>query len=105
MAKDTKFKKGQSGNPGGKKAMPKELKEYLAGKTMEAAQKLVDLLKSKDENIVLKAANSILDRVHGKPEQAHKVEGDGLGRIVVVIEESKPDIIPEAFQVKPGAVG
>ncbi|MDR1045107.1 MAG: hypothetical protein LBP33_08330 [Candidatus Adiutrix sp.] len=83
MGTDTKFKKGQSGNPGGQRAIPKEVKDFLAGKTMEAARKLVLLLNSKDGNLRLKAANSILDRVYGKPDQAHTFNGDLGGKIVV----------------------
>ena len=87
MTVSTKFKKGKSGNPGGRKAMPKELKEFLAGHTLDAAKKLVALLDDKDPNVALKAANSIIDRVHGKPEQSHKVEGEGLSQTVIVVKD------------------
>ena len=86
-----KFVKGSVANPGGRKAVPPEVKEYLQAHTVKAAEKLVALLKSNDANVALKAANSILDRVYGKPETALKVEGQGLGPTVVVIRKGGAD--------------
>jgi hypothetical protein len=43
------FQKGQSGNPGGRKATPKETKEWLEGKGLDMAQLLYDM--ALDESI------------------------------------------------------
>jgi hypothetical protein len=63
------FKKGQSGNPGGR---PKELahvKELARKHTEEAISALVSILQNKDDTSSARvaAANSILDRAYGKP--------------------------------------
>ena len=81
------FSKGVSGNPSGRRAVAPEVREFLSAHTLSAAERLVELLASDDGNIALKAANSILDRVHGKPEQAHKLEGLEGMRAVVLIKD------------------
>lgn len=84
-----KFKPGQSGNPNGR---PKDTIAPLArAKGKEAFETLVKLLKSKDENIRLKASIAILERGFGKPTQP--IEGDLKGEIVhmgVVKVNGKP---------------
>jgi hypothetical protein len=64
------FKKGQSGNPGGK---PKELKEIQLEARRLGPQALATLAKvcksGKSEAARVAAANAILDRGYGKPPQ------------------------------------
>ena len=69
-----KFKKGQSGNPGGR---PKEAIHFaeLAKEHSEAALNvLINALESNNEKNRIMAANLILDRAYGKPSQEIKGE-------------------------------
>ncbi len=82
MPRGRPFRKGQSGNPGGR---PKEVAEVraLARKHGQAAiKKLAALLKSKDERVVLGAAKELLDRGYGKSAQTITGEG-GQGPVAV----------------------
>ena len=63
------FKPGHSGNPSGRKAIDPKIKKALEAALPKAVAVLVSLLESKDEDIRLKAANSICDRNLGKPVQ------------------------------------
>lgn len=72
------FQKGQSGNPGGRPAIAKEIKELALTKSEEAFQKIVGLLDDPDPKIVMAAAKEILDRAYGKPIQGHQLnDADG----------------------------
>jgi len=67
------FKKGQSGNPGGR---PKEDAEVRAAARLHgiaAIDKLVELMNDDDPRIQISAANAILDRGFGKPAQSHTI--------------------------------
>ena len=66
------FKKGQSGNPGGRLKKPPELIEIetLAREVSPLAiQRLTHWLKSDDPRASVAAANAILDRAYGKARQ------------------------------------
>ena len=67
------FAKGASGNPGGRKPIPPDVKAILLAGDETAARRLVQLAQSDDEGIALKASVAILERNHGKPTQP--VEG------------------------------
>lgn len=54
----------------------------------ECFERIRELSQSKDERISLAACKEIMDRVHGKAEQAHRLDGDGAG-VVLVIRESR----------------
>lgn len=54
----------------------------------ECFERIRELSRSKDERISLAACKEIMDRVHGKPEQAHRLEAEGAG-VVVVIREGR----------------
>ena len=82
MPRGRPFRKGQSGNPGGR---PKEVAEVraLARKHGQAViKKLAALLKSKDERVVLGAAKELLDRGYGKSAQTITGEGGQGGETV-----------------------
>ena len=67
------------GNPGGgRPKIDPEAKEILKVATPDAARALVELLKSKRENIRFIAAQEILNRTQGKPEQMSKIELSGV---------------------------
>src|SRR5215203_2602220 len=54
---------------GGRKSIPEDVKEIARAATPRAIQRQIELMESKDENVALKATNSILDRAFGKPAQ------------------------------------
>lgn len=56
------------------------------GLARECFERVRELSQSKDERISLAACKEILDRVHGKPEQAHRLDAEGAGVVVVIRE-------------------
>lgn len=56
----------------------------------ECFERIRELSRSKDERISLASCKEIMDRVQGKPEQAHRLEAEGAG-VVVVIRESRTE--------------
>ena len=67
-----RFIQGNSG--GGRPKQDPEAKEILKAATPAVARALVELLKSKRENIRFIAAQEILNRTQGKPEGMNKIE-------------------------------
>lgn len=64
------WKKGVSGNPGGRQAVPDEVKQAFDEMTPRAVAKLSELIDDPDADIALKAVIHVLDRRLGKPRQA-----------------------------------
>lgn len=80
-----KYVKGQSGNPSGRPPIPEIFKKNLP----EAMKAVVALLKCDDDALRLKAAETIISRVLGKPHQSVDMEVGGNFEIVVnVIEKA-----------------
>ncbi len=72
------FVKGQSGNPGGRSAGLKHIRELAREKTETAIQTLIQVCETgESEAARVAAANAILDRGWGKPTQP--LDGDGEG--------------------------
>lgn len=67
------FAPGVSGNPEGRPKIPEHVREMARAHTEEAIAALKDCLKSANESVRVSAANSILDRAWGKPQQAIEV--------------------------------
>jgi HEAT repeat protein len=61
------FPKGVSGNPGGRPKISGHVRELAQARTEEAVRTLVEALQDPDGRVRVAAANSILDRGHGKP--------------------------------------
>lgn len=80
---NTKFQKGISGNPNGRPKLDVNVREIARQHGEEAILKLVSLLNSKDEKVVLAAAEKILDRGFGKPAQTHEVGGAADNPVIV----------------------
>ena len=66
----TPFKKGQSGNPGGRSKVVKEVQDLARQHTTDAIKTLVAICKrGQSEAARVAAASAILDRAYGKPTQ------------------------------------
>lgn len=73
--KSGRFLTGYSGNPGGRPAMPEEVRAALQAATPAAVQVLFDGLGDDDTRVRVVCAREILDRALGKPQQAPAMEG------------------------------
>lgn len=96
------WKKGQSGNPGGKAPTDPNLKAAAKAHTMDALNTLVDIMKhgAKDSDR-LAAASIILDRGHGKATQHIEVgDNSSLVDLLVMIGSGKV-IDGEATDITP----
>ncbi|MBQ9566200.1 MAG: hypothetical protein IJU98_11500 [Synergistaceae bacterium] len=71
------FKKGQSGNPGGRPKADPEAREALKASTKEAVETVIRLLHSESDKVALMAAQTILDRAWGKAVQPQEVQVSG----------------------------
>lgn len=63
------FKKGQSGNPGGRSKVQVEVQAILDGAGPAAGARLLELMMHDDPKVALAATRDILDRVIGKPAE------------------------------------
>ena len=88
-APSTAFKPGQSGNPGGKKAIPQDIKDALSKLTPTAVDKLKQMLEdpNTDYKVLIQVINTILDRVYGKAPQTV----DATGEIKIILEGALSD--------------
>ncbi len=78
-ARDTRFKPGQSGNPGGRPKADPEVREIFKAATPAVARKLISLALNEPGDVPyghqIAAEQAVLDRALGKPEQQHRVSG------------------------------
>lgn len=81
------FKKGQSGNPNGRKKENGVINELAAKHSAWAFQNIVDLAKnSPDLKIKLAASQYIVDRDAGKPKQQVDVDANVSGNFTVNVD-------------------
>jgi len=66
----TKWKRGQSGNPGGRPRAEREVRELARKHGAKALKRLVELMASTNERVAVAAASAVLDRAYGKPAQS-----------------------------------
>ncbi|MER8845781.1 hypothetical protein [Mesorhizobium australicum] len=62
-----RFAKGQSGNPGGRAAVPAHIKEMLGRLTPRAVEIMAETLECDDPKLRFQAAQEVLNRSLGKP--------------------------------------
>jgi Family of unknown function (DUF5681) len=67
MASDTRFKPGQSGNPGGRPKGLADVTELARQHTEEAIQTLANVMRRGSPAAKVAAANAILNRAWGEP--------------------------------------
>lgn len=68
------FKKGKSGNPGGRPKVEREVIELARDGSIRAIGRLIELVENQDPRAAIAAANAVLDRAYGKPTQP--ISGD-----------------------------
>jgi hypothetical protein len=68
-----RFQKGTSGNPGGRKTMPKDVRDAFRDLTPQCIVRVRRLIGHKDARIALMACGICLDRAWGKPLQASEL--------------------------------
>lgn len=64
--KKTRFTKGKSGNPSGRKKIPPEVKALAKEHGPKAFEVIIKLMKSKNEHVRMAAAKEVYDRAYGK---------------------------------------
>ena len=69
-----RFLPGSSVNPGGRPKGNPKVKELLKEHSVDAAQKVIELLNCGNPKIELAAAQEILNRTEGKPLQTQDVQ-------------------------------
>jgi Family of unknown function (DUF5681) len=84
------FKKGQSGNPGGRPKVLAEVKELAREHTAEAIETLVSIMTDPKSAPAARvsAANALLDRGYGRPPQ-HITGESGPSYVVRLPEPAK----------------
>ncbi len=70
------FKKGQSGNPGGRPKEVSEVKDLARTHGVDAIERLVELIASDNERTAVAACEAILNRGYGRPAQSMSLSGD-----------------------------
>ena len=79
------FKKGQSGNPGGRPKADVAVQDEARKHTVQAIKTLVACLNAKAENTRVAAATALLDRAWGKPTQTVASDPDRPLKLIVEI--------------------
>jgi len=95
MAAAERWKKGQSGNPGGKPKADYKIRDLAKAKTQIALDTLEEICKSgESESARVAAAIALLDRGYGKPTQP--ISGDEDAPLLKAIEFHIVDHRPKA---------
>ena len=90
------FKKGQSGNPGGRPKEDGEIRELARQHGPVAIAKLVEHMNAEDARLSQSAAIALLDRGFGKPAQSLNVGGQEDNPFIV--QPVRPKITEEEWK-------
>lgn len=71
-----RWKPGESGNPAGRSKRFHEVQRAAQDKSVQAIEKLGNLMSCGDERVELMAATAILDRAFGKPKEQKAEDAD-----------------------------
>lgn len=85
-----RFTRGNRANPGGRPALP----DWFKAHAEDSLRLLVEVMKGEREDPKISAAQAaieIIDRVYGKPKQAHEVTG-ARGLLVELLSRPAPPI-------------
>jgi hypothetical protein len=83
-----KFRKGQSGNPGGRPKVLSEIQELARQQAPSAIAELVRLsIKAKSETARISAIRELLDRGYGKARQSVEVCAPEIEPMKLLLEE------------------
>ena len=63
------YKKGQTGNPGGKTKLFAQVQRICREASPEAARRLIELMHSEDERVALMAADKVFECAWGRPKE------------------------------------
>ncbi len=85
-----KWRKGESGNPGGRPKEAPEVKALARRYTEEAIERLAHWLRSDDARASVAAAGALLDRGWGRPRQP--VSGEITEQIIVKLVQFGEDV-------------
>ena len=87
------WQKGVSANPKGRTPIIGEIRELARKQSKTAIRALVRIVKDEKSPpaAVVAAANSLLDRAFGKPEQSHQIAGDGMILQIITGIQRAPD--------------
>lgn len=97
----SRFKKGQSGNPGGrppKTESERAAEEYLRAHTLGAAKRLVELQRSETEKIALGAVIAHLRIVVGELERVSGPNGERLDAGPPLTNEERRELLRVQLQ-------
>jgi hypothetical protein len=86
------FQKGVSGNPSGRSKSYEAVRKLAASHSLEAIEKLVEIMRNKrTPKLALKACEILLDRAFGRPHQAITGEG-GQGPVKFEVSWKHSDV-------------
>jgi hypothetical protein len=86
MTNGGQFKKGKSGNPGGRPQVRGEVRELAQSKAPRAFKRLVELMESKDQRVAMAASNAVLDRAYGKPSSEERAASFAMRPVISAVD-------------------